>query len=89
MDSYQRNSTYNTYIGMGYVIPGMDQALVGLCAGQRRRVTLPPHLAYGEKGAGNIVFVKMELNLMTEHLFYLLFTAPTTRGRPGCFYFIF
>lgn len=52
VDSYQRNSTYNTYIGMGYVIPGMDQALLGLCAGQRRRVTLPPHLAYGENGAG-------------------------------------
>ncbi|TWW81880.1 peptidyl-prolyl cis-trans isomerase FKBP10 [Takifugu flavidus] len=53
--SYQRNSTYNTYIGMGYVIPGMDQALLGLCAGQRRRVTLPPHLAYGENGAGEVI----------------------------------
>lgn len=51
-DSYQRNSTYNTYIGMGYVIPGVDQALLGLCAGQKRRVTIPPHLAYGENGAG-------------------------------------
>uniref|UniRef100_H3C011 peptidylprolyl isomerase n=1 Tax=Tetraodon nigroviridis TaxID=99883 RepID=H3C011_TETNG len=53
--SYQRNSTYNTYIGMGYVIPGVDQALLGLCTGQKRRVTIPPRLAYGENGAGDVI----------------------------------
>lgn len=51
-NSYQRNSTYNTYVGMGYVIPGMDQALLGVCSGERRRVIIPPRLAYGEQGAG-------------------------------------
>lgn len=53
--SYQRNSTYNTYIGMGYIIAGMDQALIGVCTGERRRVIIPPHLAYGEQGAGNVI----------------------------------
>lgn len=53
--SYKRNSTYNTYIGMGYVIAGMDQALVGVCTGERRRVIIPPHFAYGEQGAGNVI----------------------------------
>ncbi|XP_008296724.1 peptidyl-prolyl cis-trans isomerase FKBP10-like [Stegastes partitus] len=53
--SYQRNSTYNTYIGMGYIIAGMDQALQGVCTGERRRVIIPPHLAYGEQGAGNVI----------------------------------
>uniref|UniRef100_A0A7N8XB85 peptidylprolyl isomerase n=1 Tax=Mastacembelus armatus TaxID=205130 RepID=A0A7N8XB85_9TELE len=53
--SYQRNSTYNTYIGMGYVIAGMDQALLGVCIGERRRVLVPPHLAYGEQGAGDVI----------------------------------
>ncbi|CAB1341677.1 unnamed protein product [Coregonus sp. 'balchen'] len=52
--SYQRNSTYNTYIGMGYVIQGMDKALQGLCIGEKRRVILPPHMAYGEKGTAPI-----------------------------------
>lgn len=55
LNSYQRNSTYNTYIGMGYVIPGMDQALLGVCSGERRRVTIPPRLAYGEQGAGKLL----------------------------------
>ncbi|KAM6966847.1 peptidyl-prolyl cis-trans isomerase FKBP10-like [Tautogolabrus adspersus] len=53
--SYQRNSTYNTYIGMGYVIKGMDKALQGLCIGEKRRITIPPHLAYGEEGVGDLI----------------------------------
>uniref|UniRef100_A0A1A8J1J6 peptidylprolyl isomerase n=1 Tax=Nothobranchius kuhntae TaxID=321403 RepID=A0A1A8J1J6_NOTKU len=53
--SYQRNSTYNTYVGMGYVIRGMDKALQGLCTGEKRRVVIPPHLAYGEGGVGNLI----------------------------------
>ncbi|CAL1588000.1 unnamed protein product [Knipowitschia caucasica] len=53
--SYKRNSTYNTYIGMGYVIKGMDQALQGLCIGEKRRVVIPPHLAYGERGVENLI----------------------------------
>lgn len=50
--SYSRNGTYNTYVGQGYVIPGMDQGLQGSCMGERRRITIPPHLAYGENGTG-------------------------------------
>uniref|UniRef100_A0AAQ6AIQ1 peptidylprolyl isomerase n=1 Tax=Amphiprion ocellaris TaxID=80972 RepID=A0AAQ6AIQ1_AMPOC len=53
--SYQRNSTYNTYVGMGYVIRGMDKALQGLCMGEKRRITVPPHMAYGEDGVGDII----------------------------------
>ncbi|XP_018412101.1 PREDICTED: peptidyl-prolyl cis-trans isomerase FKBP10 isoform X1 [Nanorana parkeri] len=53
--SYSRNSTYNTYIGMGYIIPGMDAGLQGICVGEWRRIIIPPHLAYGEKGAGNSI----------------------------------
>ncbi|XP_047427415.1 peptidyl-prolyl cis-trans isomerase FKBP10 [Mugil cephalus] len=53
--SYQRNSTYNTYIGMGYVIRGMDKALQGLCIGEKRRITIPPHMAYGEDGVGGLI----------------------------------
>uniref|UniRef100_F7ALX0 peptidylprolyl isomerase n=1 Tax=Equus caballus TaxID=9796 RepID=F7ALX0_HORSE len=51
--SYSRNHTYNTYVGQGYIIPGMDQGLQGACVGERRRITIPPHLAYGENGTGD------------------------------------
>ncbi|XP_048880456.1 peptidyl-prolyl cis-trans isomerase FKBP9-like [Brienomyrus brachyistius] len=53
--SYSRNSTYNTYIGKGYVIAGMDEGLLGVCIGERRRITIPPHLAYGEEGTGTSI----------------------------------
>ncbi|XP_074512300.1 peptidyl-prolyl cis-trans isomerase FKBP10-like [Sebastes fasciatus] len=53
--SYKRNSTYNTYIGMGYVIRGVDNALHGLCIGEKRRITVPPHMAYGEDGVGELI----------------------------------
>ncbi|KAL7977067.1 hypothetical protein Chor_009016 [Crotalus horridus] len=51
---YSQNHTYDTYIGKGYIIPGMDQGLEGVCIGERRRITIPPHLAYGENGADSI-----------------------------------
>lgn len=37
---------------MGYVITGIDKALQGLCMGEKRRVIVPPHMAYGEGGVG-------------------------------------
>ncbi|KAM9307975.1 peptidyl-prolyl cis-trans isomerase FKBP9 [Gastrophryne carolinensis] len=52
--SYSRNHTYDTYVGKGYVIAGMDEGLIGVCIGERRRITIPPHLAYGEEGRGKI-----------------------------------
>ncbi|KAM5135736.1 peptidyl-prolyl cis-trans isomerase FKBP10 isoform 1-T2 [Mantella aurantiaca] len=53
--SYSRNTTYNTYIGMGYIIAGMDAGLQGVCVGEWRRIIIPPHLGYGENGAGNSI----------------------------------
>lgn len=50
--SYSRGGTYDTYVGSGWLIKGMDQGLQGMCPGERRRVTIPPFLAYGEKGYG-------------------------------------
>ncbi|KAA0710375.1 Peptidyl-prolyl cis-trans isomerase FKBP9 [Triplophysa tibetana] len=53
--SYSRNHTYDTYIGKGYVIAGMDQGLMDVCIGERRRITIPPHLGYGEEGTGTSI----------------------------------
>ncbi|XP_077591409.1 peptidyl-prolyl cis-trans isomerase FKBP10-like [Stigmatopora nigra] len=53
--SYQRNSTYNTYVGRRSVIAGVDRSLLGLCMGEKRKVVVPPHLAYGEEGVGDLI----------------------------------
>uniref|UniRef100_A0A8D0EEI4 peptidylprolyl isomerase n=1 Tax=Strix occidentalis caurina TaxID=311401 RepID=A0A8D0EEI4_STROC len=52
--SYSRNRTYDTYVGKGYVIAGMDEGLLGVCTGEKRRIIIPPHLGYGEEGRGKI-----------------------------------
>lgn len=50
--SYSKGSTYDTYVGTGWLIKGMDQGLLGMCAGEKRSIIIPPFLAYGEKGYG-------------------------------------
>ena len=48
--SHDDGSTYNVYVGKGWLIKGMDEGMIGMCPGDRRKVTIPPHLAYGEQG---------------------------------------
>ena len=31
----------------------MEQGLIGTCLGERRRITVPSHLGYGKRGAGD------------------------------------
>ncbi|KAF5900009.1 peptidyl-prolyl cis-trans isomerase FKBP10-like, partial [Clarias magur] len=53
--SYRRNSTYNTFVGLGHVIAGVDEALQGVCMGEKRHIIVPPHLAYGGNGTGDLI----------------------------------
>lgn len=50
--SHTRMRTYDTYVGIGWLIAGMDQGLLGMCVGERRIITMPPSLGYGENGDG-------------------------------------
>uniref|UniRef100_A0A674KD51 peptidylprolyl isomerase n=1 Tax=Terrapene triunguis TaxID=2587831 RepID=A0A674KD51_9SAUR len=50
--SHNRMKTYDTYVGIGWLIPGMDKGLLGMCVGEKRIITIPPYLAYGEEGDG-------------------------------------
>ncbi len=34
------------------VMTGWEQGLLKMCVGEKRRLTIPPHLAYGDRGAG-------------------------------------
>ena len=49
-NSYDRGSSIQFPIGVGAVISGWDDALVGKQIGSRVLVSIPPHLGYGERG---------------------------------------
>jgi FKBP-type peptidyl-prolyl cis-trans isomerase len=52
--SYDRNQPYTFRLGAGQVIAGFDQGVTGMRVGGKRRVTIPPSLAYGSQGQGSI-----------------------------------
>ncbi|MBQ1276768.1 MAG: peptidylprolyl isomerase [Flavobacteriales bacterium] len=53
--SVRRNEPFDLPVGAGRVIPGWDEALQLMHKGEKVTVILPPHLAYGEWGAGGII----------------------------------
>ena len=53
--SWDRNDPFRFGLGAGQVIAGWDQGVVGMKAGGRRRITIPPHLGYGAQGAGGVI----------------------------------
>ena len=53
--SWDRRKTFQFGLGSGQVIPGWDQGVAGMKVGGRRRITIPPHLAYGKQGAGGAI----------------------------------
>jgi peptidylprolyl isomerase len=53
--SWNRNSPFQFGLGGGQVIAGWDRGVAGMRVGGRRKLTIPAHLAYGDRGAGGVI----------------------------------
>lgn len=53
--SWNRGQPLRFSLGAGQVIAGWDQGVAGMRVGGRRKLVIPPHLGYGDYGAGNVI----------------------------------
>lgn len=53
--SWERGQPLEFELGAGRVIPGWEQGVEGMRVGGRRVITIPPDLAYGDRGAGGVI----------------------------------
>lgn len=53
--SHDRNQTFSFKLGAGQVIAGWDQGVAGMKIGGSRKLTIPPDMGYGARGAGGVI----------------------------------
>jgi FKBP-type peptidyl-prolyl cis-trans isomerase FkpA len=53
--SKDRSQPFSFPLGAGHVIKGWDQGVAGMKIGGTRKLTIPPELGYGARGAGGVI----------------------------------
>ena len=53
--SVDRGQPFQFQIGQGQVIKGWDEGVMSMKIGGKRKLTIPPQLGYGDRGAGSVI----------------------------------
>ena len=53
--SLDRNDPFDFPLGRGHVIRGWDEGVAGMKVGGKRKLTIPPEMGYGARGAGGVI----------------------------------
>lgn len=53
--SLDRNDPFDFPLGRGHVIKGWDEGVAGMKIGGKRKLTIPPEMGYGARGAGGVI----------------------------------
>lgn len=53
--SVDRGQPFEFALGQGQVIPGWDEGVAGMKVGEKRKLTIPAKLGYGDRGAGGVI----------------------------------
>ncbi len=77
--SVDRGKPFGFKLGTGKVIPGWEIGIRGMKVGGKRRLTIPPELGYGAKGAGNVIPANATLIFEVE----LISLTPPSYGNIG------
>ncbi|KZV95043.1 hypothetical protein EXIGLDRAFT_611068 [Exidia glandulosa HHB12029] len=75
--SRDRGKPFELTLGVGQVIKGWDEGLLGMCEGEKRVLTIPADKAYGERGFGAIIPAKSALVFDVE-----MVALPAAKRQP-------